>query len=112
MDVHSVDLNQGQTMTMQVKSYLSSNWEGSLVVSREMKATETIAMVTQTTGDNQKHLNLLANSTSTDGAWDICLFSPYWIVNKSELPVEIRVGGIVCFQINFIFDDCHYLSLN
>lgn len=93
MDVHSVDLNQGQTMTMQVKSYLSSNWEGTLMVSREMKATETVAMVMQTTGNNQKHLNLLANSTSTDGAWDIFMYSPYWIVNKSELPVEIRVSG-------------------
>ncbi|XP_071819504.1 intermembrane lipid transfer protein VPS13A-like isoform X2 [Apostichopus japonicus] len=92
MDVHSVDLNQGQTMTMQVKSYLSSNWEGTLMVSREMKATETVAMVMQTTGNNQKHLNLLANSTSTDGAWDIFLYSPYWIVNKSELPVEIRAS--------------------
>ena len=42
-------------------------------------------------GDQKKYLTLWAHSTTDGGTWDIFLYAPYWIVNKSELPIEIRV---------------------
>ena len=80
------------SLSIQVKNYLAANWEGKLLVSREMKAHESIGMETKDLeGDQKKYLTLWAHSTTDGGTWDIFLYSPYWIVNKSELPVEIRV---------------------
>ena len=76
-----------------MKNYLNANWEGVLPISREMKSYESITMGTRDhLGDQKKHLNLWAHSSTGKGAWDIFLYSPYWVVNKSELPVEIRVS--------------------
>ncbi|XP_071800647.1 intermembrane lipid transfer protein VPS13A-like isoform X2 [Asterias amurensis] len=93
MPIYSTDLSEAQKMKMQVKNYLAANWEGKLLVSREMKAHESIAMETKDVeGDQKKYLTLWAHSTTDGGTWDIFLYSPYWIVNKSELPVEIRAS--------------------
>ncbi|XP_030850036.1 vacuolar protein sorting-associated protein 13A [Strongylocentrotus purpuratus] len=93
MAIYSTDLSEPQSMKIQVKQYLSANWEGHLPVSREMKTTESITMATkQVHSDQRKYLTLWAHSSSEGGSWDIFLYSPYWFVNKSELPVEIRAS--------------------
>ncbi|XP_071478587.1 intermembrane lipid transfer protein VPS13A-like, partial [Diadema antillarum] len=93
MAIYSTDLSEPQSMKIQVKQYLSANWEGHLPVSREMKTTESIVMATkQVHSDQRKYLTLWAHSSSEGGSWDIFLYSPYWFVNKSELPVEIRAS--------------------
>ncbi|XP_038059684.1 vacuolar protein sorting-associated protein 13A-like isoform X2 [Patiria miniata] len=93
MAIYSTDLSEAQKMKIQVKSYLSANWEGNLLVSREMKSHESVAMETKDTeGDQKKYLTLWAHSTTDGGTWDIFLYTPYWIVNKSELPIEIRAS--------------------
>ncbi|XP_022100693.1 vacuolar protein sorting-associated protein 13A-like [Acanthaster planci] len=93
MAIYSTDLSEAQKMKIQVKSYLAANWEGNLLVSREMKSHESITMETKDVeGDQKKYLTLWAHSTTDEGTWDIFLYTPYWIVNKSELPIEIRAS--------------------
>ena len=40
----------------------------------------------------QLSLSVHASRESSRGSMDLYVYAPYWIVNKTGLPVQIRVG--------------------
>ncbi|XP_033099721.1 vacuolar protein sorting-associated protein 13A-like isoform X2 [Anneissia japonica] len=92
MAIYSINPEIQNSMKIQVKNYLSSSWEGTVNVSSKMKHYDLVSMTTKDSDSERKrYLNLGVHMSSTNGL-DIFLYSPYWIVNKSELPIEVRAS--------------------
>ncbi|XP_071956749.1 intermembrane lipid transfer protein VPS13A-like [Antedon mediterranea] len=92
MAIYNINPENQNPMKIQVKNYLSSSWEGTVNVSPKMKHYDLVSMTTKDLDSERKrYLNLGVHMSSTNGL-DIFLYSPYWIVNKSELPIEVRAS--------------------
>ncbi|XP_077977339.1 intermembrane lipid transfer protein VPS13A-like [Glandiceps talaboti] len=79
-----------QRLHIQMYDYLSADWEGYLHLSRQLKPFEMVVMETNDHEEDRfKYLNLSIHTTHAN-TMDVFLYSPYWLVNKTELPVEFR----------------------
>jgi len=75
----------------QVCDYMTCDWHGTLDITREMEEFKAITMDTDLDPDNNnKHLSLSVHC-AIGGTWDLYIYSPYWLVNKTDLPFQIRV---------------------
>ncbi|XP_070568681.1 intermembrane lipid transfer protein VPS13A-like isoform X2 [Ptychodera flava] len=82
--------DDSQKLQIQVYDYLSADWQGSFKISRQLKPYELITMDTNNHEDDRyKYLSLSVHTTHAS-SMDIFLYAPYWLVNKTELPVEFR----------------------
>lgn len=84
--------------------YLGIPWTGSLDLSLDMEDHKTVTMKTEhdTDGGN-KHLGISVKVQHHDSL-NIYLFVPYWIVNKTKLPLQFRVGdNFVCLDYRMGF---------
>nr|XP_006815972.1 PREDICTED: vacuolar protein sorting-associated protein 13A-like [Saccoglossus kowalevskii] len=82
--------DQSQKLHIQMYDYLSADWEGFLNISRQLKPYESVVMETNDhEEDRYKYLSLSVHTTHAN-SMDIFLYSPYWFVNKTELPVDFR----------------------
>lgn len=76
---------------MQITDYLGSDWTGSLDVTSDMDEFKAISMETDINMENvNKHLSLSIHSNQSQSL-DLYIYSPYWLVNKTELPLQLRV---------------------
>lgn len=73
-----------------VPSYLGISWSGSFNLRKDINE-KTVNMSTEhdTDGGN-KHLKIAIKVTNEDSC-RIFIHSPYWIVNKTGLPLQLRV---------------------
>jgi len=63
-----------------------------------MEEFKAISMDTDLDPDNNnKHLSLSVHCTLSR-TWDLYIYSPYWIVNKTDLTFQIRVN-VCCLVI-------------
>lgn len=91
IDVYMLNLtNKILKTNLVVPSYLGISWSGNFNLRKDMNE-KTINMSTEhdTDGGN-KHLKIAIKITNEDSC-RIFIHSPYWIVNKTGLPLQIRV---------------------
>ena len=85
--------------------YLGLDWSGSLEISHEIEEFRAINMESDSDTENntkQLSLNIHANRKHS---MDLYVYSPYWLVNKTGLPLQFRVG---CLQYTVICFFEHY----
>lgn len=70
-------------------------WNGTLEVSSSLEEFKAITMETE--GANELANRQLSLSIHADRSksLDLQIFSPYWIINKTGLPIQIRVRHIL-----------------
>lgn len=79
----------------QVSDYLTCDWRGTLDITKEMEKFKAISMDTDLDPDNNnKYLSLSVHFNLTD-TWNLYIYSPYWIVNKTDLTFQIRVSFVL-----------------
>ena len=72
--------------------YLACDWKGTLEITKDMEEFKAIAMDTDVDPDNNnKHLSLSVHFNLTETC-NLYIYSPYWIVNKTDLTFQIRVS--------------------
>ena len=77
---------------MQVADYLACDWKGTLEITRDMEEFKAIVMDTDVDPDNNnKHLSLSVHFNLTETC-NLYIYSPYWIVNKTDITFQIRVS--------------------
>ncbi|XP_054716823.1 intermembrane lipid transfer protein VPS13C-like [Uloborus diversus] len=73
-----------------VGQYVGLQWHGKLSVSGDTEELHPVPMSPETdTGGGNRHLALHVHVTR-DRSLDLHLFAPYWIVNKTGLPLQFR----------------------
>ncbi|XP_052241928.1 intermembrane lipid transfer protein VPS13A-like isoform X2 [Dreissena polymorpha] len=88
--LYTVNMNQTYKLNLYVSDYLTCDWRGTLDITREMEEFKAVTMDTDLDPDNNnKHLSLSVRC-SLDRTWDLYIYSPYWIVNKTDLVFQIR----------------------
>ena len=92
----------------QVSDYLGLDWMGSLEVSTEMEEFKAINMDPEQNAEASNKQLSLSIHASHKNALDLFVFSPYWLINKTGLPVQIRVSQmhlcsfLLCYHFCFI----------
>ncbi|XP_021923386.1 vacuolar protein sorting-associated protein 13A-like isoform X4 [Zootermopsis nevadensis] len=90
-NVYFLNLLKMHKICVEVPFYLGIPWMGSFNMTADLEE-KTVAMVTEydTEGGNkQLGLNLHVERTET---CDVFLHAPYWIINKTGLPLQIRAS--------------------
>lgn len=95
IDVYMLNLTHRVLKTdLVVPSYLGISWSGNFNLRKDVNE-KTVNMSTEhdTDGGN-KHLKIAIKITNDDSC---CIFihSPYWIVNKTGLPLQLRVNDSI-----------------
>ncbi|XP_048240040.1 vacuolar protein sorting-associated protein 13A-like isoform X2 [Haliotis rufescens] len=88
--LYTVDLHNTFRLLITITDYLGSDWTGSLDVTSDMDEFKAISMETDINMENvNKHLSLSIHSNQSQSL-DLYIYSPYWLVNKTELPLQLR----------------------
>ena len=74
----------------QVPSYLGILWSGSFNLSPDVEEKIIGMMTEQETEGGNKQLGLSVKVERGDTC-DVILYAPYWIINKTSLPLQLRV---------------------
>ncbi|KAL8570903.1 hypothetical protein ACOMHN_023576 [Nucella lapillus] len=70
--------------------YLGCDWVGILEVSPDLEEFKAIPMDTEIDADHvNKHLSLSIHADNSSGM-DLHIYTPYWVVNKTQLPLQLR----------------------
>lgn len=78
-------------LLMQLPDYMGSDWTGTLEISHDMEEFRAITMETEIDSENiNRHLSLSIHADQSQSL-DLRIYTPYWIVNKSDLPLQLRV---------------------
>nr|CAD7428776.1 unnamed protein product [Timema monikensis] len=88
-NIYFLNLLKIHKICVEVPSYLGSPWTGAFNLTADLEE-KTVAMVTEydTEGGNkQLGLSLKVDRTET---CNVYLHAPYWIINKTGLPLQIR----------------------
>ncbi|KAL5009894.1 hypothetical protein ScPMuIL_012199, partial [Solemya velum] len=88
--LHTIDLQKSCKLCLNVQDYLGCDWSGILEISQDMDEYKAIPMVTDMDAENaEKHLSLSIHASQTH-SWNIYIYSPYWILNKTDLQFQLR----------------------
>ncbi|KAK6170959.1 hypothetical protein SNE40_019236 [Patella caerulea] len=88
--LYTVDLNKTSKLFLHISDYLGSEWTGNLDITGEMEQFKAISMETDVDEETvNKHLSLSIHSDLTHSL-DVYIYCPYWIINKTELPLHLR----------------------
>ncbi|GFO42661.1 vacuolar protein sorting-associated protein 13c [Plakobranchus ocellatus] len=82
--------NNSLIWSLQLPDYMGSDWTGTLEISQDLEEFRAIAMETEVDSENlNRHLSLGIH-TDQSFSMDLHLYSPYWVVNKTDLPLQLR----------------------
>lgn len=91
--LYTVDVTKGHKLHLQITDYLSCDWSGNLDISSDNEEFKAITMETETDMEScEKHLSLSIHSLQTL-SHDLRIYSPYWLINKTEFPIMLRGSG-------------------
>ncbi|GIY87409.1 vacuolar protein sorting-associated protein 13 [Caerostris extrusa] len=87
---YDFDPRKAQEVSLEVGQYIGLQWHGKMSVSGDTEELHPVSMSPETdTGGGNRHLALHVHVTR-DRSMDLYLFSPYWIINKTGLPLQFR----------------------
>ncbi|KAG8198773.1 hypothetical protein JTE90_007083 [Oedothorax gibbosus] len=79
-----------QDIFLEVGQYVGLQWHGKMSVSGDTEELRPVPMIPETdTGGGNRHLSLHVH-VDREKSLDLYLFAPYWIVNKTGLPLQFR----------------------
>nr|XP_045607569.1 vacuolar protein sorting-associated protein 13A-like isoform X2 [Procambarus clarkii] len=87
--LYKVNLQEKVFLEVQVCNYLGSDWNGTLEIGAEKGDDHRTVSLCHGDGNARRKLDL-ALYTVRDGSTSIYVYAPYWIVNKTGLPLHIR----------------------
>ncbi|KAL3882618.1 hypothetical protein ACJMK2_028943 [Sinanodonta woodiana] len=87
--LHAVDLQRSYKLIVGVSDYLGCDWKGALDISQDMEEFKAITMETDADDNDNKFLSLNVQFNLSH-TWNLYIYSLYWIVNKTDLPIQIR----------------------
>lgn len=91
IDVYMLNLTNRVLKTdLIVPSYLGISWSGSFNLRRDLNEKIVNMSTEHDTDGGNKHLKTAIKITNEDSC-RIFIYSPYWIVNKTGLPLQLRV---------------------
>lgn len=80
------------SLPSQVPYYLGSAWKGRAELSASADEARVISMQPQPALPERMHRQLsIAAHLATDKSLELFLYAPYWVINKTGLPLQIRV---------------------
>ncbi|VDI67939.1 Hypothetical predicted protein [Mytilus galloprovincialis] len=89
----TVESSKSYKLHLQLQDYLGCDWAGifDLLDSQNLEEFKAVTMTSYDGGDENanKHLALIVNA-SVKMSLDLYIYSPYWIINKTDLPILIR----------------------
>ncbi|XP_077487985.1 intermembrane lipid transfer protein VPS13A-like isoform X2 [Amblyomma americanum] len=89
--VFSVSPNDTEEVSIEVPYYLGCSWKGRAELSASLDEGKTISMQPQQTLPERMHRQLsIATHLATEKSLELFLYSPYWVINKTGLPLQIR----------------------
>lgn len=89
--LYKVSIEEKVILQVQVLNYLSSDWSGTLEIGAEKGNEHRTLILSHGDGDARRKLEITLY-TVRSGSTAIYVYSPYWIVNKTGLPLYIRVS--------------------
>ncbi|XP_064629495.1 intermembrane lipid transfer protein VPS13A-like isoform X5 [Lineus longissimus] len=101
--LYTADLHKAQKLQIQIAEYLGSDWSGNIELGSDMDGFKAISMEPEE--NNTSHQLSLSIHANHSVAMDLFIYSPYWIINKTGLPVQLRGSGSdVIFENNISSD--------
>eukprot|EP00106_Octopus_bimaculoides_P016057 XP_014783499.1 PREDICTED: vacuolar protein sorting-associated protein 13A-like isoform X4 [Octopus bimaculoides] len=91
--LYTVDVTKMQKLSLQITDYLSCDWSGNLDIGNDMEEFKAISMETETDMESsEKYLSISIHSVQSL-THDLRIYSPYWIMNKTDFPILLRGTG-------------------
>ncbi|XP_063887436.1 intermembrane lipid transfer protein VPS13A-like isoform X2 [Scylla paramamosain] len=87
--LYKIDLGKKISLEVQVSNYLGSDWNGILEIGTEKGDDHRTLTLTHGDGSARRKLEC-ALYTVRAGLTAVHVYSPYWIVNKTGLPLHVR----------------------
>ncbi|XP_037798990.1 vacuolar protein sorting-associated protein 13A-like isoform X1 [Penaeus monodon] len=98
--LYKVSIEEKVILQVQVLNYLSSDWSGTLEIGAEKGNEHRTLILSHGDGDARRKLEITLY-TVRSGSTAIYVYSPYWIVNKTGLPLYIRgARSKVIYELN------------
>lgn len=88
--LYTVDPNKSCKLNITLPDYMGSDWTGALEISQDMEEFRAISMETELDSENLNRHLCLGIHTEQSSSIDLHIYSPYWIVNKTDLPLQLR----------------------
>ncbi|KAG0431956.1 hypothetical protein HPB47_021270, partial [Ixodes persulcatus] len=89
--VFSIAPNEAEQVSIEVPYYLGSSWRGQLELSGNLEEAKGVQMQPQQAQPERMHRQLCISIQLTcDCSLEVFLYSPYWVINKTGLPLQIR----------------------
>lgn len=89
--IFSVPPNSAEEVAIEVPYYLGSAWKGRAELSASADEARVISMQPQPALPERMHRQLsIAAHLATDKSLELFLYAPYWVINKTGLPLQIR----------------------
>ena len=83
----------------QAMNYLGLDWTGSVDLTNDLEEFKAINMEADCNIDSQNKQLSLSIHVNQRLSMDLFIYSPYWIINKTGLPVQIRVSNLSKFWL-------------
>ncbi|KAH9508945.1 hypothetical protein Btru_048361 [Bulinus truncatus] len=88
--LYTVETGKVYKLLITLPDYMGSDWTGTLEISPDMEEFRAITMETEIDSENiNRHLSLSIHADQTQSL-DLHIYAPYWIVNKTDLPLQLR----------------------
>ncbi|KAM7308838.1 vacuolar protein sorting-associated protein 13A isoform X4 [Ixodes scapularis] len=89
--VFSIAPNEAEQVSIEVPYYLGSSWRGQLELSGNLEEAKGVQMQPQQAQPERMHRQLcISIQLACDCSLEVFLYSPYWVINKTGLPLQIR----------------------
>ncbi|XP_078609633.1 intermembrane lipid transfer protein Vps13-like isoform X1 [Branchiostoma floridae x Branchiostoma japonicum] len=85
-------MEKNHKVDVHLRGYQGLDWSGTFYISLDMDEYEMVVMETTDVKGEKKQMALGVHTT-VGGSRDVFLYAPYWLVNKTALPVEFRGAG-------------------
>ena len=76
----------------QLTDYLGLDWSGSLELSTELEPFKAVNMECDNSVKAERHQLSISVHVTCEPTMHLYLYSPYWLINDTGLPIQIRVG--------------------
>ncbi|XP_055887721.1 intermembrane lipid transfer protein VPS13A-like isoform X3 [Biomphalaria glabrata] len=88
--LYTVETGKAYKLLITLPDYMGSDWTGTLEISPDMEEFRAITMETEIDSENvNRHLSLSIHADQSQSL-DLRIYTPYWIVNKTDLPLQLR----------------------
>ncbi|XP_033739881.1 vacuolar protein sorting-associated protein 13C-like [Pecten maximus] len=93
--LYTVEQATPQKLHIQLQDYIGCDWTGIFEISQGLEEFKAVSMAPYDCAmdeNSNKQLTIIVNAKEKLSL-DLYFYSPYWVLNKTELPIQIRGSG-------------------